>query len=483
MNTIQAISSTRTPVDLDPDQLDSLRRHLRGKLILQEDSAYEAARSVYNAMIDRHPAVIAHCVDVADVIAAVGFARENGLLTAIRSGGHSAAGLGVCEGGLVIDLAAMRGTRVDPVSHTVRAQAGCTWGDVDHATHAFGLATVSGIISTTGIGGLTLGGGHGHLTRKYGLTIDNVLSVDIVLANGRLVTASANENQDLFWAIRGGGGNFGVATSFLYRLHEVKNIVGGPTLYPIEQAREVLRWYRDFIPQAPLELNGFFAFLVVPPAPPFPEHLHLRNMCGIVWCYAGRENEAERIFKPIREFGPPALYGVHVMPYPALQSAFDALYPPRLQWYWRGDFINEIPDAAIDVHLKYGSQLPTMHSTMHLYPIDGASHRVGRNETAFSYRESRWSQIIAGVDPDPTNADRITGWVMNYFDELHPYSAGGAYVNFMMEEGQERVRATYRENYGRLSEIKSKYDPQDLFCVNQNIRPLPDERHQPVQHK
>ena len=365
----------------------------------------------------------------------------------------------------------MRGVRVDPKARTVRVAGGCTWGDVDHATHAFGLATPSGVISTTGVGGLTLGGGVGNLSRRCGLSIDNLLEVDMVLADGSLVTASEKENADLFWAIRGGGGNFGVVTSFLFRLHPVSNIVGGPTLWHMDQAADVMKWYREFIKQAPEELNGWFAFLTVPPVAPFPEHLHLQKMCGVVWCYTGPEEKADEVFKPAKEFGPPALYGIHPMPFPMLQSAFDALYPPGLQWYWRADFVNELSDEAIAQHVKYGERLPAGHSQMHMYPINGAVHRVGKSDTAFSYRDSLWAEVIVGVDPDPANNESIISWTKEYWEALHPYSAGGAYVNFMMDEGQERIRATYGDNYDRLVAIKNRYDPTNLFRVNQNIRP------------
>jgi FAD/FMN-containing dehydrogenase len=444
---------------------------LRGKLIQPGDADYDAARKVYNAMIDRRPRLIARCADVADVITAVKFARANELLLAIRGGGHNGGGLGVCDDGLVIDLSGMRGIRVDPNERTVRVDGGCTWGDVDHATHAFGLACPSGIISTTGVGGLTLGGGIGHLTRKCGLSIDNLLAADLVLADGRFVTASAKENADLFWAIRGGGGNFGVVTSFLFRLHPVKEIIGGPTFWPLEQAPEVMRWYRDFIRQAPQDLNGWFAFLTVPPVPMFPEALHLKKMCAVVWCYAGPPEKAEQVFKPVKSFGPPALYGIHAIPFPALQGVFDGLYPPGHQWYWRADFVNELSDQAIALHAQHAARMPTPQSTMHLYPIDGKAHEVGKADTAFSYRSANWAAVIVGVDPDPANKARITDWTKSYFDALHPYSAGGAYVNFMMDEGQERVQATYGANYEKLTAIKKKYDPGNLFRVNQNIRP------------
>ena len=327
------------------------------------------------------------------------------------------------------------------------------------------------LFSTTGVGGLTLGGGIGHLTRKYGYSIDNLLSVDMVLADGSFVTANAEQNQDLFWGVRGGGGNFGVVTSFLFRLHPVDNIIGGPTLWPIEQATEVMKWYRDFITSASEDLNGFFVFMTVPPAPPFPEELHLKKMCGVVWCYTGPEEKADEVFKPVQEFGPPTLHGVHPMPHPTLQSAFDALYPKGLQWYWRADFLGKLSDEAIAEHAKFGAELPSMHSGMHLYPVDGAAHRVGNNDAALTYRDARWSEVIIGVDPDPANNERIISWTKEYWEAVHPYSSGGAYVNFMMEEGQERVQAAYRDNYERLVAIKSEYDPNNLFRVNQNIRP------------
>lgn len=451
--------------------VETFKASLRGELIGPDDEGYDAARQVYNAMIDRRPRLIAYCVDVADVITAVNFARDNSITLAVRGGGHNGGGLGVVDDGLVIDLSSMKGIRVDPAAQTVRVEGGCTWGDVDHATHAFGMATPSGIISTTGVGGLTLGGGIGHLTRKAGLSIDNLLAVDMVLADGSFVTASAEQNDDLYWAVRGGGGNFGVVTSFLFKLHPIRTIVGGPTLWSLDKAADVMRFYREFIVNAPEDLNGFFEFLTVPPGPPFPEHLHLQKMCGIVWCYTGPENEADAVFAPVREFGPPDLYGVQEMPFPALQAAFDALYPTGHQWYWRADFVNELSDEAIALHVKHGSEMPTMQSTMHLYPIDGAAHRVGNEDTPFSYRDATWSSVMTGVDPDPANADMITKWTVDYWDALHPHSAGGAYVNFMMDEGQERVQATYRENYERLAASKSKYDPTNLFHVNQNIKP------------
>lgn len=450
--------------------LDQFRASLRGELIQSGDPSYQHARKVYNAMIDKRPRFIVRCVDTADVIYAVNFARENGLLTAIRGGGHNGAGLGICDDGLVIDLSRMKGVEVDPAAGEVRVQGGCVWGEVDHATHAFGMAVPCGFISTTGVGGLTLGGGIGYLTRTYGLTIDNLLAADVVLADGRLIKASPKENPDLFWALRGGGGNFGVVTSFLFRLQPVKTVFAGPTFWPMEQAADVLRAYREFIVQAPEDVNGFFAFLVVPPAPMFPEHLHNKKMCGIVWCCTAAPEKAEAALTPMRSFGKPAFDHVGPVPFPVLQSLFDALYPPGLQWYWRADFVKEISDEAVERHLEHGSRVPTMFSTMHLYPINGAAHRVGKIDTAFSYRDATFAEVIVGVDPDPANKEKITNWCKEYFDALHPYSAGGAYVNFMMDEGEDRVRAAFRDNYARLAQIKQTYDPTNFFRVNQNIR-------------
>jgi len=456
------------------EKLNELRPNFRGEIIQPGDASYEEACKVYNAMIQKHPKLILKCMDVADVISAVKFGNEasrgNGMMVAVRGGGHNGGGLGTVDNGLVIDLGPIKYTRVDPKNKTVRVGGGTTWSEVDHATHAFGLATPCGIIASTGVGGLTLGGGIGHLTRKYGLTIDNLLDVEMVLADGNFVTANEKENSDLFWAVRGGGGNFGIVTSFLFRCHPVNMVYAGPTLWDIDKSAEVMKFYRDFITKAPEDLNGFFAFLTVPPGPPFPEELHLKKMCAIVWCYVGDEKNVDRIFEPIKNFGPPALFGVMKMPHPMLNSAFDALFPPGYQWYWRADFLNDISDKAIEENIKFGKSMPTMLSTMHMYPIDGAAAR-GNGDTAWNYRHSKWSQVIVGVDPDPKNKELITEWTKDYYDAIHPFSAGGAYVNFMMDEGEDRVKASYGENYKRLSQIKKKYDPDNFFRVNQNIKP------------
>ena len=451
------------------EALAELRASLHGDLIGSDDARYDEARAVYNAMIDKRPAAVARCADTADVIAAIAFARRHGLDVAVRCGGHNGAGLGTVDGGLVIDLSPMSDITVDPATRTVRVQGGATLGSVDQATNPHGLAVPAGIISTTGVGGLTLGGGLGHLTRKHGLTIDNLAAAEVVLADGSVVTADAEHEADLFWALRGGGGNFGVVTSFTFRAHEVSNVFAGPVIYAMEDAADVLAWYREFILQAPEELGGFFAFLSVPPGPPFPEELHLRKVCAVVWCWTG-DGDAPAL-KEARSFGTPVLDGIAPMPLPVWQSAFDGVYPPGDQWYWRADFVDSIPDAAIERHVEFGAALPTWKSTMHLYPIDGAPSRVGEDETAWAYRDAKWAQVMVGVDPDPANAELVKQWTIDYWDALHPYSLGGAYVNFMMDEGQERVQATYRGNYGRLARVKAHYDPDNFFHVNQNIRP------------
>jgi len=389
----------------------------------------------------------------------------------VRGGGHSAAGLGVRDDALAIDLSTMRGVTVDPAGKTVRAEGGCVWGDVDHATNAFGLATPSGFISTTGVGGLALGGGIGYLSRRFGLTVDNLLSADVVLADGSFVTTSESSHPDLFWALRGGGGNFGVVTSFQFRCHDVGTVVAGPILYDIADTPEVMRWYRELLPSLPEELSGWLGLITIPPAPPFPAELQLRKAVVIVWCYTGPAEHADEALAPVRSFGKPLLDGTQPMPFPVLQSAFDALYPAGLQWYWRSDFFRELSDQSLAVHQEFGAQLPTPHSTMHLYPIDGAVHQVSPDATAFAYRDGGWAGIIAGVDPDPANAGKIKDWTNRYWEALHPTSAGAVYVNFMMEEGTDRVRASYGPNYDRLARIKAHYDPDNFFRVNQNIPP------------
>jgi FAD/FMN-containing dehydrogenase len=460
---------TKSINDLEASLIGDFSAQLRGTITTPQDGEYDNARKLYNAMIDKRPGMIVKCVDVADVISAVNFGRENGLLVAVRGGGHNGGGLGSCDDGLVIDLSGIKFVRVNTADQTVRVGGGNVWGEVDHATHPFGLAVPAGIISTTGVGGLTLGGGVGHLSRKYGLTIDNLLEADMVLADGTFVTVNADQNADLFWAIRGGGGNFGIVTSFKFQAHPVKTVIGGPTLWPIEQTEEIMAWYHNFILDAADDLNGFITTMIIP-GPPFPDHLHNKQFCGIVWCYTGDEDKFDDLFAPVRAKNP-LFELVGPMPYPAIQTMFDGLMPPGMQWYWRADFFNELGPEVQAQHLKFGSNIPTPLSQMHLYPISGAASRVGSDETPWAYREANYAGVIVGVDPDPVNAEKITTWCKDYWEALHPYSAGGAYSNFMMDEGQERVQASYKHNYERLSQIKAKYDPDNLFRVNQNIKP------------
>jgi len=451
--------------------IETLVATLRGRAIRPVDEGYDAARKVYNGMIDRRPRLIAQCADVADVIRCVNFAREQRLPLAVRGGGHSVPGFGTCDDGMVIDLGRLKGIRVDQANRTVRVEGGCTWSDVDHATHVFGLATPGGLISTTGVGGLTTGGGFGHLTRRYGLVCDNLISADVVTADGALRTASATENPDLFWAIRGGGGNFGIVTSFEFRLHAVGTVYAGPVLYALEQATEAMRFFRDYMRTAPRELSAFFAFMIVPPGPPFPEALHMKTLCGIMFCYCGNPEDGEALTQPIRDFGPPAFAFNVPMPYPMLQAMFDPLLPPGLQHYWKADFSNELTDAAIAEHVKFGPGVPTLNSAVHIYPMDGAVHDVAKDATAFAYRDVRFVHILAAATPDPAPMPQYREWVRNYWSALHPHSAGGAYVNFLMDEGEDRIATSYTGNYQRLAALKAKYDPDNLFRFNQNIKP------------
>jgi FAD/FMN-containing dehydrogenase len=463
--------STVTIGNASTAAIEGLANRLRGDLIQPGDTAYDEARKVYNGMIDRRPRLIVRPANAADVAATVAYAGDSGLPFSVRGGGHNVAGFGTNDGGIVLDLSSMRGVNVDPQNKSAWVEGGATWGEVDRATNEFGLATPSGIISTTGVGGLTLGGGFGYLTRKYGLTLDNLRAANVVTADGRLVTASASENPDLFWALRGGGGNFGVVTSFEFDLHPVETIYGGPIFYPVDRSGDVMRFYRDFIAEAPREMSAFFGYHIAPPAPFVPEHLHGAIACAIVACWLGPLDQAEAAMKPIREAAPVALDLMGEMPYPALNSLFDALLPAGLSHYWKADFACELTDEAIAVHEEYGPRVPNFLSLMHLYPLNGAVQDVGANETAFAYRDVNFVHNVVGIDPDPANMPAHTAWVRDYWSALRPHSAGGAYVNFLMDEGQDRIKATYRDNYARLAASKRTWDPNNLFRINQNILP------------
>ena len=451
--------------------LDKLREQVRGEVIVPENEGYEQARKVYNAMIDRRPSVVVRPVNVGDVMAAVNFARESRLDLAIRGGSHSVPGFGTCDGGVVIDLSRMRSVRVDPAKQTARAEGGATWGDFNAATHAFGLATTGGIISTTGVAGLTLGGGIGYLARGFGLSCDNLVSADVVTADGRFLIASEKENEDLFWALRGGGGNFGVVTSLEFRVHPVKDIYGGPMFFELKHTRDILTFFRDYIADAPEEMGAFPLFQIAPPLPFIPEKRHGETFIAMVACWAGPIDKGEKALKPFHDVAPVMAEHVGPMPYPALNSAFDGLVPPGLQHYWKANFVKELTDDAIAAHLLHGPKVPVVNSTMHIYPINGACHRVKADETAFAYRDANFATVIAGMWPDPSQNVANTKWVRDYYDATAPHSEEGGYINFMSEDDQSRIKANYKGNYQRLVDVKRKYDPNNLFHVNQNIKP------------
>jgi hypothetical protein len=457
-----------------PDELTAdLRASLRGRVVTPSDPDYDEVRALYNGMIDKRPRLIARCVDASDVITAVNFGRDRDLLIAVRGGGHSGPGLGSCDDGLMIDLSPMKGIHVDRVNNTVRVEPGCTSGDVDHATHAFGLAVPFGIVSTTGVAGLTLGGGTGYLTRSYGLTVDNLLEADVVLADGSFVTASPRQHADLFWALRGGGGNFGVATSFLFQAHSASMVYAGPIFWDATHAKAVMQAYRDYIPKAPEELGIFVGLKTVPSMEPFPTEGWGKRACAIIGAYNGPADDGQKALAPILDAVPEPIFNwMSEMPFPVMQGLFDPFFPKGLQWYWKGDFVADLPDEAIDTYIAQSAKAPSELSLMHLYPIDGAVQRVPIDATAWSARNARWSMVIAGIDPDPGKAEALKTWGRAYWQAVHPFNLEGAYVNFMMDDEVEgRVQATYGANYERLTSIKAKYDPQNLFRVNQNIQP------------
>ena len=451
----------------------TLAQTFRGPLVRPGDADYDTVRAVYNGMIDKRPRLIARCVDTADVITCVNYARDNRMLVAIRGGGHNGPGLGTCDDGLMIDLSLMKGIRVDPAARTVRVEGGCTSGDVDHATHAFGLAVPFGIVSTTGVAGLTLGGGTGYLTRKHGLTIDNLLEADVVLADGRFVTASATQHPDLFWALRGGGGNFGVVTSFLFQAHAVSTVYAGPIFWDAVHAPVVMRAFRSFLANAPEELGSFVGLKTVPSMDPFPKEFWGRRACAVISSYNGSAADGERLMAQLLDVVPaPAFNWMGAMPFPAMQALFDPFFPKGLQWYWKGDFVKTLTDEAIDVHVAQASKAPSEICLMHLYPISGAVQRVARDATAWHVRDASFSMVIAAIDPDPKKAESLKAWGRSYWKAVHPFNMDGGYVNFMMDdEVAGRLQASYGDNYSRLAMVKAKYDPTNLFRVNQNIEP------------
>ena len=451
--------------------VDVLRNEVSGEVIAPGDVAYEEARKVYNGMIDKHPAAVVRCSGTADVAAVIGLARAEGFDLSVRGGAHSAPGFGTNDGGLVIDLSGLQDVVVATDTQTVRAGGGCTWAGFNEATNAYGLATTGGIIGSTGIAGLTLGGGIGYLSRKYGLSCDNLVSAEVVTADGQVITASENDHSDLFWALRGGGGNFGVVTTFEYRLHPVAEIYGGPIAYPVDRADEVLRFYREYIAGSPEELGGFVGFHLAAPLPFLPEEWHFKNVCLAVLCWTGPVEEGEKMIQPFLDVVEPVGSHVGPMPYPALNTLFDPLLPAGLQHYWKASFDRNLSDEAIAVHADHGARVPAIQCAVHLYPIDGAVQRVGADETAFAYRDVNFSPVIAGMWESPADNTANIAWVRGYHQALEPYSAEGGYINFMDGDDQSRIKANYRGNYQRLAAIKASYDPANLFHLNQNIQP------------
>ncbi len=448
--------------------VEGLASAVKGRVVEAGAPDYGESRALYNAKVHKRPAAVADWVDEADGAAALRYGIEHGLTIAVRGGGHNGGGLGSVDGGLVIGLSQMNRIEVDPGAEGARVQGGALLKGLLEATHQHGLTVPVGIIGTTGVGGLTLGGGVGHFSRGMGLTIDNLLAATVVLADGSVVQTDSEREPDLFWALRGGGGNFGIVTQFTFRCHAASMILAGPVLHDVDDAADVLRWYRDFVPQQPDELGIWYGLVTVPPGPPFPEELHLRKTAAIVLTQAGEE-ESEAL-REARSFGTPLMDGVAPMPVPVWNTAFDPVYSAGDQWYWRGDFVEELSDDAIDVHLRFHESVPTWKSTMHLYSIDGAASRVGNDETAWGYRHAKWAQVVAGVDPDPANAAAITEWCKAYSDALKPYVLAGGYSNFAMDE-PDRVRGMYGANYERLARTKAQYDPANVFRVNQNIAP------------
>ena len=454
------------------DIIEALTEKVRGRIITASDADYDDARAVQNGMHDREPNAIARCVDSADVMAVVAAGRDSRLDLAIRGGGHSVPGFGTIDGGLVIDLATMNSVQVDPVKKVARVGGGATLGDVDHATYPFGLAVPGGIVSTTGIGGLTLGGGLGYLTRGAGFTIDSLLSADVVLADGRQVTASDYQNEDLFWALRGGGGNFGVVTNFEFQLHEVGDIVGGPMFFEYEDATAILQCYRDYMARAPEQLGCFFGWQIAPDLPFIPEDRVGDLFCVLVCCWNGPHEEAEQVLKPFRDAAEVKAQFVEIMPFPELQSMFDDSAPKGMQNYWKADFITELTDEAIAAHVEHGAKTPHVSSSMHLHTINGAAQRVGADETAFGHRDKNFSPVVAGIWDDPADNEANIKWVKDYYAAIHPHSGTeGGYVNFMSDDDDARAPANYGANFQRLAAVKRAYDPHNLFHVNQNIDP------------
>ena len=464
-------TSGGSPAVLDADVGEHLS-NLKGSLLTPDSPGYDEARTVWNAMIDRRPGLIVRCADATDVARAVRFARSHDLLVAVRGGGHNIAGNAVCDGGLMIDLSLMRSIQIDQATRTARVGAGSTLGDVDRTTQGYGLATPLGVNSTTGIAGLTLGGGFGWLSRRLGLTIDNLLSAEVVTAEGEIVRASARENPDLFWAIRGGGGNFGIVTSFEFQLHQIgPEVLSGLVIHPLASAREVLRFYRDFLPTTPEEFACWFVLRLAPPLPFLSPEWHGKPILALAMCWSGDIAEGERVAAPLRGFGKPLADVVGRAPYADWQTALDPLLTPGFRNYWKSHDFRELSDGLIDVLLAYAGKIPDPNSEIAYAQLGGAISEVPQQATAYGHREAQFAMNVHGRWADEEMDEACIGWARDLFKSAAPFATGAVYVNFMTQDEGERVRAAYGSNYERLVQLKRKYDPTNLFRLNQNIRP------------
>jgi FAD/FMN-containing dehydrogenase len=473
MSGVQVKTRANEELILEEDAIRKLKESLRGELILVEDPAYNDARSIWNAMIDRRPALIARCLGVADVRTCVNFAREHGVLLSIKGGGHNISGLAVCDGGLMLDMSRMRGVWVDPTKRTALAQAGCLLGDVDRETQVHGLAAVLGFISNTGIAGLTLGGGFGYITRRFGWTSDNVFSIELITADGAVVRASEKENPDLFWGLRGGGGNFGVVTSFEYRLHPVgPEIMAGAIAWRAEDAPSVLEMYRSLIAQAPSELTCVAALRIAPPAPWLARDIHGKPIVALFVCHTGELSEGERLVAPIKAFGSPVGDIIQRRSYVSQQSLIDATQPKGRRYYWKSEYLSRLEPEMLATTIRHAKAIASPHSAIVLFPVDGELNRLAEDHSAVGNRDSKYVLNITASWERAEDDKPSVEWARAAWRDMRGFSTGGTYVNFLTEEeGDERIRAAYGKNYQRLVELKSKWDPDNLFCMNKNIPP------------
>ena len=472
MGKIEFVTGNGKNSQVDESVVEQFGESLRGELLRQGDAGYDDARQVWNAMIDKRPALIARCTGAADVMQSVRFANEHGALIAVRGAGHNIAGSAVCDGGLMIDLSLIKTVRVDPETRRAHVGPGATLGDLDHETQAFGLATPTGINTTTGIAGLTLGGGFGWLSRKHGMTIDNLVAADVVTAEGKLVRASEKENADLFWALRGGGGNFGIVTRFEFELHPVgPEVYGGLIAFPLSEAKTVLQKYREFVANAPDELCIWSVLRKAPPLPFLPEDVHGTEIVALAICYIGDPDEGAKLIEPLRDFGNAHGEHIGVQPFTTWQGTFDGLLTPGARNYWKSHNFTEITDEAIDIIIEYAGKLPDPQCEIFIAQLGGQTSRIAPDATAYSHRDANFVLNVHGRWDDKSDDEKCITWARDFFKDTTPHATGGVYVNFMTEEETDRVRAAYGPGYDRLAAVKKQYDPENLFRLNQNISP------------